>query len=98
MLLAFLEILKFLDNQLNVVYRECGYFLEWPNAYPRREWGCASPGMGMRLTENGDVPHQEGDATHREWGCASPEMGMRLTGNGDVPHQEWGCDSPGMGR
>ena len=72
------------------------------NAHPHREWGCAlltanwdvphrectsSLGMGMCLTENGDVPHWE-------WECASPKMGMCLTGNAH-PHREC-ISSPGM--
>ena len=62
---------------------------EW-NKHPHwewdREWRCASPGMGMCLTENGDLPH-------REWGCASLEMHI-LTGNA-YPHREC-ISSPGM--
>ena len=62
---------------------------------PHREWGFASPGMGMCLigngmcltgngmclTGNGDVPHREWDVPHREW---------------DVPHREC-TSSRGMG-
>ena len=70
--------------------------------HPHRGWGCASLGMGMCLTGNGNVPHWE-------WGCASPGMNILTgnedvphrecisSGNGDVPHWEWGCASPGMG-
>ena len=76
--------------------------------HPHWEWGCASPWMGMCLTGNEDVPHQEcisslgmemcltGNAhPHWEWRCVSPGMAMCLTGNGDVPHREW-TSSPGM--
>ena len=57
-----------------------------------REWGCASPRMGMCLTRNARL--------HWEWGCASPRMhiltgnGICLTGNGMCltrnahPHRE----------
>ena len=44
-----------------------------------REWGYASPRMGMCLAVNSYL--------HREWGCASPGM-HTLTWNGNVPHRE----------
>ena len=40
---------------------------------PHREWGCASPGMGVCLTGNAQP---------------SQGMGMCLTGNRDVTHQK----------
>ena len=47
--------------------------------------GDATPGMGICLTGNSDVP---------PWECTSPPgMGMCLIRNVH-PHWEWGCDSP----